>query len=697
MSSPASSASSRGLARLSLLATLLLTEQIASKAARDALFLTAFDPRRLPAVMIGGAFFSIITVLVARRAHARWAPKQVLASLLGLSALLFAIESVLVWTHGPIAAVVLYVHVSGFGALVVSSFWTVIAQRWDPHVAKKNVARIAAFTALGGVLGGGIAQLAPLLYEGRALLPGLAISSALTALLALRIGDESVAAPPKNDAPAPPMRKLVRWQYLWGLASLAALVAIWEALLDYGFKAIADQSLEGEASLVRFFGAFYMATSVLTFVVQSSLGRVALQRGGVSATAAATPVAVLFGALGVFGMTLPLAAALRGLEMLLANSLLRSSYEIYFNPLHERVVRATKTLVDVAAARVGDVLGGLLVLLLVTLEVEPSASMAVASIAALVALLVIPLVSQGYVHALTALLRRGMTLGATEDLDRTTRRAIEHPVADRLALIELDEIASPEESRARLWPVVAALESADPAVVNNALAGPIDPALVRVIVPLLAREDVRAAATSALGKLAPNATGALVDALVDQTTPPGVRARIAQLFRKASVTGAILGLQVGLEDELLEVRLQCARGLAHLAAADARGIDETRILRAIQREIEARGSDWTEAAHEAHDDDDDAGSLDAHLRGVQMTRSLRYVLVLVSVLVDRQKLELAVRGLASDDRAVRGTAFELLANVLPEPVRAPLLDGLDPERRWSLVPRPSPSEVVGPP
>jgi hypothetical protein len=41
--------------------------------------------------------------------------------------------------------------------------------------------------------------------------------------------------------------------------------------------------------------------------------------------------------------------------MLLSNSLLRSSYEIYFNPLPRQVVRGTKTLVDVAATRIGDI------------------------------------------------------------------------------------------------------------------------------------------------------------------------------------------------------------------------------------------------------------------------------------------------------------------------------------------------------
>ena len=689
-----------GLAWLSLLATLLLTEQIASKAARDALFLDAFDPRRLPAVMIGGAVFSMLTVLVTRGAHSRFAPRLVLASLLGLSAVLFAFEAVLSWTEPRVAAVVLYVHVSGFGALVVSSFWTVVSQRWDPHVAKKNVARLAAFTALGGVLGGGVALLAPFLNGGRALLPALSVSSALTAIIALRRVGEGTFTDPTDDetAPAPPMRKLVRWQYLWGLAGLAALVAIWEALLDYGFKAMADASLTDQASLVRFFGAFYMTTSLLGFVVQSTIGRVALQRGGVSATAAATPAAVVLGVLGVFGMTLPFAAALRGIEMLLSNSLLRSSYEIYFNPLPRQVVRGTKTLVDVAATRIGDILGGLLVLALVAFELDPSVAMVVASVAAVVALIVIPLISQGYVHALTALLRRGMTLGATENLDRTTRRALEHPVADRLALIALDDIVSPsEEARpTSLWPVVAALESPDPAVVRNALGGPIDPALVRVVVPLLARDDVRAAAMKALTTLAPQTTGALVDALVDRTTPPGVRARIAQLFRKGTVAGAILGLQAGLEDELLEVRLQCARGLAHLAAVDAPGIDEARILRAIAREIEREGAEWAAMSPEPHDDEEDPSTLETELRRVRLTRSLRYVLVLVSVLVDRQKLELALRGLASEDPGVRGTAFELLSNVLPETVRAPLLGGLDPDRRWSILPRLGPPEVASP-
>lgn len=687
------------LGGLALLVTMLLTEQIASKAARDALFLISFDPRRLPLVMIGGGVFSFLAVLATRRAHTRLSPRVVLTGMLVLSGLLFALESVIAFTHPRHAAVVLYVHVSGFGALLVSSFWTMVSERWDPHRAKKNVARLAAYAALGGVLGGGLAQLAPFVGGGQMLLPILSVGTLVTAAVTYRVGNGSSQRAP-DVLPSPPLRKLARWSYLWGLAGLAALVAVWQALVDFGFKAVVDATLTDETSLVRFFGAFYMATSLLTFAVQTIAGRFALSRAGVSGTAAATPILVTLGALAVVGVSFPFVVLLRGGEMLLSNSLLRSSYEVFFNPVPNGVVRASKTLVDVAATRVGDVVGSLVVLLLVVLGTGPEVPLVVAACVAGCALLLIPLVTRGYVRALTALLHRGVTSDQPlEALDRTTRRALEAPSHDLASIAAVDEIVweSQPERAPKLAATVANLESASVPTVRRTLSTLSDPALMRVVLPLLTRNEVRHEAMDALARLAPRGTGTLLDALLDPATPPAVRARIPKLFLRAEPQRAALGLHAGLDDEQLEVRLQCARGLAHLAGAADGAVDRDRILRAIDAEIAASGASWATLGPEPHDVEDESSTLDEELHRNQIHRSLRYALILVSILIDAHELELALRGLGSPDPAVRGTAFELLANVLPEPVREPLLLGLDPEHRLSLVPRTSPAPAAPPP
>jgi len=52
------------------------------------------------------------------------------------------------------------------------------------------------------------------------------------------------------------------------------------------------------------------------------------------------------------------------------------------------------------------------------------------------------------------------------------------------------------------------------------------------------------------------------------------------------------------------------------------------------------------------------------------------VLTLLSVVVDAEPMRLAIAALASGDPAIRGTAIELLENVVPPPVRDPLVAAL---------------------
>lgn len=674
---------------LGVVAVLLLTEQIASKAARDALFLLTFDPRELPPAMMGSALLSIVSVVVAAKAHARFRPDTVLRAVLVLSAALFTAESVLVWAHPHTAAVMLYLHVSALGALVVSSFWTIVSARWDPHAGKAHVARLASLAALGGVIGGILAQLSSFGGGPRVLLPVLAVASLATAGL-VRASRPREAVVETEEAPAPPaLGTIVRSGYLRGLAALAALVATWEALLDYVFKAAADATLTDEGALVRFFGVFYMATSVATFLVQVSIGKLALRRAGLAATAAATPLLVSLGIFTLLGSSFPVLVALRGGEALLSNSLLRSAYEVFFNPIPTAVLRATKTFVDVAATRLGDVLGSALVFLLVMLDVGAPSFVVVAAALGGTAIVLLPFITRGYVGSLTALLREGVRPeGDPELLDRTTRLAILGP-GGVPSIAAADDPPPPRPHRAApLADRVAALESPDVERARQALSAPLEPALVRIVLPLLAHRELRPLAATALRGAAERATGSLLDALLDPETPAAVRVRIPSLLRAAAPTRAVAGLLAGLDDDHLDVRLECARGLAHVAGHDGgAAIDRERVLRAIQREIDENASHWANDPRDT-DDDDEASPLESLLQG-DVARSLRCALILVSLTIDPRKLELALTGLGSPDPSVRGTAYELLLNVLPEPVREPLLSGLHPEHHFELPPRSS--------
>ena len=59
----------------------------------------------------------------------------------------------------PATAVVLYLHVATFGGALVSGFWSLVNERFDPYTARQVVGRIGTGAAAGGLVGGLLALL----------------------------------------------------------------------------------------------------------------------------------------------------------------------------------------------------------------------------------------------------------------------------------------------------------------------------------------------------------------------------------------------------------------------------------------------------------------------------------------------------------------------------------------------------------
>src|SRR5437764_1445165 len=57
----------------------------------------------------------------------------------------------------PATAVAVFVHTAVFGPLLISAFWSLINERFDPHSARHAVGRIALGGTVGGVIGALIA------------------------------------------------------------------------------------------------------------------------------------------------------------------------------------------------------------------------------------------------------------------------------------------------------------------------------------------------------------------------------------------------------------------------------------------------------------------------------------------------------------------------------------------------------------
>jgi len=665
---------------------------MAGRATRDALFLSIFGPARLPTmVFLGSALALGVGVLAARLMARTLVPARLLARAMLGSALLLLAEWLLAPRFAAAVAVLVYLHFTGASGLFISGFWTVVSERFDPTSARRSIARIAAAGTMGGLLGGLLTGWVAGALSTVTMLPILALLNVAAALTVSRLASTREHEP---EPDAEPLRLGVLGaglpNYVRILLAVVALGAINETVLDYLFMARASAATGSSEQLLRLFAEFYTVVAVLTVLAQLLVTRRAMERVGLPATAASLPSGVLVGAAaGLVWPGLPSAAAARGVEIVLRNSTFRAAYEMLFNPMPPRQKRVAKTVVDVTAQRFGRIAGSAVVqaaLLLVPAYQFPVLAGIVVLLAVL-ALAVFRWVALHHRRALEGSLvrraSRAVEVVGRDLLDTTTFPIFTdaHAIDTSASALTVDAV-DPAAARAD------ALRSGEPVRVLRALeAGPVEPALIPDIIPLLARDELAAPCIQALRSLGADATAPLLHVLGDFRSPPRVRRRIVLVLAGTPTPPARDGLLRALHDPRFEVRFRSSLGLVRLAklapeltpAADqiwpivSGELDNGQSLAAGRRAVEL-----------LPEEEEDRGLLGEVLRE-RSDQVIEHLFALLSLCFPGEPLAVALRGIRSGDAHLRGTALEYLESMLPGDIRRRLwpIVGAPPIRRPS--------------
>jgi hypothetical protein len=190
--------------------------------------------------------------------------------------------------------------------------------------------------------------------------------------------------------------------------------------------------------------------------------------------------------------------------------------------------------------------------------------------------------------------------------------------------------------------------------------------LVPHVIPLLAWDPVAEDAVKALRKIAEERVGELIDALLDPNQPFAVRRRLARVFSICVSQRAVDGLLLGLEDLRFEVRFQCGRSLSSILEKNPRiRIDKERVFDVVRKEVAVGRPVWQ--SHRLLDsiDPEQRSFVDEFLKD-RAGQSLAHVFTLLSLVLPTAPLQIAYRGLHTDDPKLRGTALEYLEGVLPQ-------------------------------
>jgi hypothetical protein len=661
-------------------AAALVALTVAGKTARDALFLTHFPAAELPKVMVAGAALSALLAVVTGRLLRSFGPATTLPPLLAVNALGFLIEHSVMAAAPRAVALILYLHVSAVTGLILSGFWSVVNERFDPHTFRVQISRIGLGGTVGGIIGGLTAERVAAWTGARHMLFALAVLSAVGALSVWLVG----APPPSEQQPSEaPKSQALRSGYVRELALFVGLTALASGMVDFAFKVRAMETYTNEQSLVQFFALFYTAVSLASFLLQAFATPFLLERAGLGVGLATMPAALLgAGALALLVPGLPAQALLRGVDGAMSTSLFRSAYEPLYTPLSAERKRSVKAVIDVIVNRIGDALGSLLswgLVLLLPNTAGPAATLGAVLMAG-AALLLSARLRQGYVAELAASLRSGavvlneahvndmttrLTLSRTmQALDRERLRIEIQRLRDRdpeIALAEARALAPkhPPEASApaaerdpELAKRVSDLGSRDPALVRAALEKA-EPSLTAFVIPLLLRSDVGTQAMTVLGSFGTRVTGQLTDALLDREhSPPTLRRRLVRVIANGKSAWAASALVAALDDPDFEVRQQLVRGLEELA--------EHGVAPPL-----ARDATVASAIREL-------GESDPASANQRVDHALR----LLGLVYEREAFRLAHAALQSPDEKLRGTGLEYLENVLPESVRSALFKAL---------------------
>jgi len=660
-----------------LVSLLMMAWQLAAKTTRDSLFLTVFPATDLPPAVGAAAVCSIIVALFSARLVHRFGPYRLIPSVYLLGAGLHVAEWMLLTTFPRPVAAFIYIHIMALGPVMLSGFWALASERFDPREARRRFGQIAAAGTLGSLAGGLMAERVAALSSSADLLILLAVLQLAGGLALFRFAPAQ-STEQKQEIPSLP-EIISGAPYLVGLAAFVMLISMSAAGLDYLFRSSALAQFGKGAGLSRFFAIFYTSTSLATFAVQAGLSRIWLKRFGPGHTVAALPVAVTGASL--VSLLVPGAAAIffsRGLEVLLRGSLFRSGYELFYTPMPAAERRSVKTVIDIGADRVGEGLAAASIQLLLVLPAEASfrSILAATAVWAGIASWLALRLDRAYVAVLEKGLARHTVVIPLEEAEDAVTRSIVLRSSSMMASVEAGQHAAdggpvhPADITLRR---LAELRSKDPLRARAALHAIDlrDPLLVPQVIELLGRDETARAAHEALSRAADHIAGQLADRLADPMENEKVRRRIPRLLAASKSSLAWQGLFRQLRDERFEIRQRCARGLEKMLQENSEFRPQpAAVFEIVASELTA-GRKALSKRSEAPVEDGDLQLVDEVLRE-RASHVMTHVSTLLGLVLPQQSVRLAFRALYTEDAKLRGVALEYLDSVLPKGLREQL-------------------------
>ena len=639
----------------SVAAFVMLAQLVAGRATREALFLANFRADDLPYAMAAAGVLSVGGSIPAARALSHFGPGRVVPFFFAFSASLFVIEWIFSHRAPHFVAAMLYLHLAAASTLLVSGFWAILNERFDPHSAKAGLARVASFATAGGMLGGLLSERVGVLFGLDTTLIVMAGMHGFCAVLVGWIGRFGALTTETSDSEESELSGLGAIRsapYLKLLVATTVTFAILDAPLDFAIRAGAAGEFDSGKELIRFFGFYYTAVGVATFLMQSALTQKVIARFGIGTAMASMPIMVMVtGAAALFSPVLAAFVAMRGTTSVLTNSVYRTGFELLYTPLPLRLKRPAKPVVDVGGDGLGDVVGAGLVLAII----------AVWPVGQLVGVTAAAIGLAGVLIWLLSRLQTAYRAQLTENLEGGNLQSVvaDGPAPDVThSHIQLDRSAI----RARLHEM--GLQGSEAQVSHDSPTSEWVEALSDSGRAHGAAEGLRARGVAARGDL--------LQALSDPDCPGLAKLFLPGLLEHVPDESVVEGLLATMAEADFEVRFRSGRAVVRIVQHQLElKPSSERVLEAVRHELHNPGvAPPVESMSVAEDRSESV--LIADYPHLPVARRLEHVLTLLALENGSDLMRSVLLGLYSENPAFSGNALEYLDASLPEDLRRAL-------------------------